>query len=148
MDTQLHLPHLPNHNTTPSPFPPPPATPTQSPARVLKLKILQLNANGLKNKIHQLIDLINKLDIKIAAIQESKLTKENAWHPQLQPYQRRQNQTEDNGGGVAFLVHESIQFEQLPTIQDPYIENIAIKVGDIKIINLYIHPLQKKNSTN
>ena len=73
MDTQL-----PNHNTTPSPFPPPPATPTQSTARVLQLKILQFNANGLKNKIHQLIDLINKLDMKIAAIQESKLTKENA----------------------------------------------------------------------
>ena len=76
MDTQLHLPQMPNHNTT----------------------LISLSPSP----------------------------------PLLQ--------TEDTGGCVAFLIHESIQLEQLPTIQDPYIENITIKVEDIKIINLYIPP--------
>ena len=52
----------------------------------------------------------------------------------------RKDRVKDAGGGLAFLVHNSIQFQPLPDIQDPHIEYLAIKIMNITIVNIYIPP--------
>ena len=135
-------------NCDPGPPPPPPSPPPPptnaahtAPARSYNLKIVQLNVNGLKNKLDELIHWLHKNDVKIAALQETKLH-EKSKLPNIPQYNLvREDRQRDKGGGVAYLIHESILFEKLPKISDdPFIENISIKIDDIKIMNLYIPP--------
>ena len=80
-------------------------------------------------------------DIKIAALQETKLNKESRI-PTIPKYNLvRKDRPRNSGGGVAFLVHEDIIFEKLADKKvDFHIETLAIKIGDIKIVNIYIPP--------
>ena len=105
------------------------------------LKILQLNCNGIKNKYTELNLWLKENDIKIAAIQETKLTNKSK-PPNFPNYTLiRKDREWDTGGGLAFLVHETIPFEPLPDVQlDKFTEYLAIKVHNIKIVNIYIFP--------
>ena len=92
-------------------------------------------------KIDKLCLWLNQNDVKIAALQETKLNKKGKPinipnYTLINQYRQR-----DSGGGVAFLIHESINFEELPLHQlDEQLEHISIKVGDITIVNIYIPP--------
>ena len=105
------------------------------------LKILQLNCNGIRNKSTELNLWLKENDIKIAAIQETKLTNKSK-PPNFPNYTLiRKDRERDTGGGLAFLVHETIPFEPLPDVQlDKFTEYLAIKVDNIKIVNIYIPP--------
>ena len=108
-------------NCDPGPPPPPPSPPPPptnaahtAPARSYNLKIVQLNVNGLKNKLDELIHWLHKNDVKIAALQETKLH-EKSKLPNIPQYNLvREDRQRDKGGGVAYLIHESILFEKLP----------------------------------
>ena len=83
---------------------------------------------------------VNK--IKIAAIQETKLNDSSSL-PDLGEFIliRKDRQT-DAGGGLAFIVHNSIQYQKLPdTPPDLHIETAGIKIADITIINVYVPPV-------
>ena len=101
---------------------------------ISKFKILQFNCNGLRNKITEIMLWMIEKDIKIAAFQETKLS-ENIQIGDLGNFTLlRKDRLKDSGGGLAFLIHNSIQFLSLPDIiQDPHIEYQAIKIMNIRI---------------
>ena len=85
--------------------------------------------------------LIEK-DIKIAAIQETKLTNKSQIGQPAPFTLIREDRNINKGGGLAFLIHESIQFTRLdkPSLNDDTLEYLAIQVEDLKLINVYIPP--------
>ena len=108
---------------------------------------MQLNCNGVAKKIDEILALMVDRDIKIAALQETKLT---AQHKQLATpgfALERQDRGTNKGGGLAFLIHHSVKYckEEL-TNHDVHMEvqRIRIKTGPntwIKITNAYIPPV-------
>ena len=107
---------------------------------VSKLTLLQFNCNGLRNKISEIITWMKEKDIKIAAFQETKLNNSVQMDDMGDFTLIRKDINRDAGGGLAFLVHNSLQFQPLPDIPDPHIEYQAIKVMNITIGNIYIPP--------
>ena len=91
---------------------------------------------------------MDKNNIKVAAVQETKLTSKSK-HPKAKNYTfLRKDRGRDKGGGLAFLVHEDINFheEDIPPslANDPHLETLTINIpgkdGDLKIRNIYIPP--------
>ena len=82
-----------------------------------------------------------KEDIKIAALQETKL---NNYTSNLNTgcfTLVRRDRTGKGGGGLAFLVHDSLNFQQAPDPPaDPHLESLTIKIDTVLITNLYIPP--------
>ena len=107
---------------------------------VSKFKLLQFNCNGLRNKIDEIIKWMIEKNIKIAAFQETKLNNNIQLNDLGNFTLIRKDRLTDSGGGLAFLIHNSIQFQSLPSFQDPHIEYQAIKVMNITIGNIYIPP--------
>ena len=86
--------------------------------------------------------------INIAAIQETKLTTKSS-DPKAKHYTLlRQDRGKNKGGGLAFLVHESINFQQEappPMLaNDPHLESLTITVpgkhSNLQIRNIYLPP--------
>ena len=94
------------------PTQPPPATTTTS-----KLNILQFNANGIGNKLSELELFLEKHNVKVAAIQESKLTSKSR-NPRIQNFTTVRRESRDRpqgqGGGLLISIHKSMDFHQLP----------------------------------
>ena len=85
----------------PSPPPSPAHTPTMSDKT---FNILQWNANGIGNKQTELSIFLEAHDIKVAAIQESKLTVQSR-SPNIQNYTLvRQDRRQGPGGGLLFFL--------------------------------------------
>ena len=103
-------------------------------------KILQFNCNGLRNKVIEIVNWMKEKDIKIAAFQETKLNEDTQIKDIGNYTLIRKDRTKDAGGGVAFLIHNSVKFQQLPDIQDPHIEFQAIQISNLTIANIYIPP--------
>ena len=141
----------PTSQPAPSPPPPPPPPPRPNPRpppdpiheRSFDLKILQFNCNGLKGKLDQVIDMMEKNNLKIAALQETKFTNKSKI-PDIPDYALvRSDRGKDNkGGGLAFLVHTTVLFEPLLNFpKDKHIEALGIKVSGNSLINIYIPPV-------
>ena len=81
-------------------------------------------------------------DVKIAAFQETKLNDCSKLSNTANYTLVRKDRKEDSGGGLAFLIHESIMFESVPDNlpRDPRLEYLAIKVNSLTIFNIYIPP--------
>ena len=132
----------------PAPPPPTPPTPPSTPKPVGNLNLLQYNINGISGKLDELLHFIEKDDIKIAAIQETKLTDKSKL-PAIKNFNLvRKDRGTNKGGGVAFLVHEDIPFQLEVTPNalknDPHTESITISIPGkqkpLKIRNVYIPP--------
>ena len=119
------------------------------------LKILQLNANGLRNKIDNIIDYLEQNKIGIAAIQESHLNEKSSLKV-AQPYtilRSDRPSSRGKGGGVCFIVHNTVSHAQLQLDfkGDPHIEAVGIEIQtqrnneNVKIVNLYIPPSSSCN---
>ncbi len=93
-----------------APFQPP--TPGNTP-----LCVLQLNCNGFANKCEQIIQFLQENDIAIAALQETKLpTGPSSLQPKTGHFTLiRKDRAKNKGGGLAFLIRNTIEFEDLPT---------------------------------
>ena len=106
------------------------------------MKILQLNCNGIKNKWEEIQLWMKEKDIKIAALQETKLNEKSKLTESSQYTLVRKDRKQDKGGGLAFLIHKSIPFQSadLPAHQDPHLEIQGIKVNNLTILNIYIPP--------
>ena len=172
--TGMEMPNLPSltqHNTSPTTFafhsppscfffPPPPCfffpplplPPALTPSRPQNntLNILQINTNGMRNKIMELRVLLHEQRIHIATIQESKLTT-TITTPSFPGYTTlRHDRPIRGGGGLLTLIHKDIPFTnttaethaQMPP--DPTLEiqstRIQIHKHHYNIHNIYIPP--------
>ena len=111
--------------------------------------ILQFNSNGIGNKQVELCDFLERHKVKVAVIQESKLTL-NSRTPNIQNFTTvRKDRDQGQGGGLITLIHKSRNFSRRPdspvTLADPHLEELTItaKLGntDLIITNVYIRPV-------
>jgi hypothetical protein len=76
---------------------------------------LQFNCNGVKNSLAELNNFLQVHKIKVACLQETRLS-DKAKDPKFPGYTLlRKDRPVGNGGGVAILVHHSINFIPLDT---------------------------------
>ena len=101
--------------TPPRPCAPsPPHSPAHTPTMSDKsFNILQWNANGIGNKQIELSIFLEAHNVKVGAIQESKL-KANSRSPNIQNYTLvRHDQRQGPEGGLLFFIHNSVSFTRL-----------------------------------
>ena len=101
--------------STPSP-PPTPTPPTDIKKRGDSMfNILQLNANGIGNKLTELGVVMENNKVKVAVIQESKLTPKFQ-NPCIQNYTTvRKDRPHGQGGGLLIFIHRSVTFSKQPS---------------------------------
>ncbi|XP_075163033.1 uncharacterized protein LOC142235657 [Haematobia irritans] len=109
------------------------------------LKILRRNCNGLTRKVAEITDFMDKRGILISALQETKLSSRNGLTRSSCYSVIRQDRERNAGGGIAFIVHDSVRYRpMLLTRTDPHlvIQEKTVTVGkeDICILNVYIPP--------
>jgi endonuclease/exonuclease/phosphatase (EEP) superfamily protein YafD len=116
-----------------------------------QLTILQLNANGIRNKIKELKILADESKADIITIQETKLIETNRT-PQLEGYATvRQDRKIDKGGGIITFISAELEYTNLaiPTFNKLNIEMQLIRLTGKKtkyhIANVYIPP-RKQNA--
>ena len=128
----------------PSPPPSPAHTPTMSDKT---FNILQWNANGIGNKQTELSIFLEAHDIKVAAIQESKLTAKSR-SPNIQNYTIvRQDRRQGPGGGLLFFIHNTVSFTRKPmsitSKNDPHLDELTISIvmdNTELLITKRVHP--------
>ena len=132
--------------TPPSPSP----TPVPSAEQISDdtFNVLQFNANGIGNKQTELGVVLERNKVKVAVIQESKLSSKFK-NPCIRNYTTvRKDRPHGHGGGLLVFIHESITFSKQPSSpearSDPHLEELTIKadIGNTKLIisNIYIPP--------
>jgi hypothetical protein len=113
-----------------------------------KLKILQININGIRNKISELNLLISETKPDIINIQESKLTAEcktpfvNGYTP------ARKDRVVNKGGGLLTYINSKLTFSEIANpnlLNSSNIELSSIDVitdtkNKVRVHNLYIPP--------
>ena len=110
---------------------------------------MQYNINGIYGKLTELLDLLNTKKVHICAIQETKLTSKSKAFKTPKYTLVRKDRGTNKGGGLAFLVHETIPFQVIPTPanlkNDPHTEELSISIPgqeqDHHIRNIYIPPV-------
>ena len=101
-------PTTPPHPTKRDPITPPNPRPRQPKAE--PLTFLQLNCNGIRNKTTELSRFFRTRKIKVAALQETKLTAKGK-DPVFEDYTIvRKDRGSGAAGGLMFLVHHTIPF--------------------------------------
>ena len=101
--------------------------------------IIQWNAQGLRNKKNELLDLINANNASIIAIQETKLS--NNCHIRLPNYNIIMKDGHYNHGphgGVALYIHSSVPYQEID-LATP-IQAVAARVKlqvEFTICNIY-----------
>ena len=128
----------------PSPRPSPAHTPTMSDKT---FNILQWN------KQTELGIFLEAHDVKVAAIQDSKLMAQSR-SPNIQNYTLvRQDRRQGRGGGLLFFIHNSVGFtrKSLSTTSKngPHLEELTISIAmdntELLITNVYIPPVSSWN---
>ncbi|XP_059220579.1 uncharacterized protein LOC131995697 [Stomoxys calcitrans] len=139
---------------------PPPSTPVrqfiqrQHPSPTIarpmpgSASFLQLNCNGLRGKIDEIVDFMTRKSISVAAIQEIKLTNTCSLYSCHGYNVLRKDRSRNGGGGLAFVIHHSVQYRPIsPALDasDPYMEcmEVAVRSGtaEIEKYNVYIPPV-------
>ena len=135
--------------------PPQPLTPSPPPSPVhtatiqdKSFNILQWNANGIGNKLTELGIFMEQQHVKVAAIQESKLTAKSRSPSILNYTLVRRDRRQGQGGGLLFFIHNTVNFTRTPpstaTQHDPHLEELTISIAldntELLITNVYIPP--------
>ena len=101
--------------------PPPPSTsPTPDPSAEQisadsTFNILQINANGICNKLTELGVVLERNKIKVAVIHESKRSSKSK-NPCIRNYTtERKDRPHGHGGGLLVFIQESITFSKQPS---------------------------------
>ena len=110
--------------------------------------VLLFNANGIGNKQTELGVVLERNEVKVAVIQQSKLSSKSK-NPCIRNYTTvRKDRPHSHGGGLLVFIHESITFSKQSSppeaLSDPHLEELTIKadLGNTKLIisNIYIPP--------
>jgi hypothetical protein len=124
---------------------PNPGPSDQTPPRT----IVQFNCNGIQNSRTELQDFLDKFQLKVLALQETKLTprsKSLSFQDYTLVCKDRQVGT---GGGLAFLVHQLIRFTKIDVANlipqndlTMELQGISVQINNslLKIYNIYIPP--------
>ena len=125
-----------------------PAPPTKQISEDSTFTVLQLNANGIGNKLTELGVVLEKNKVKVAVIQESKLSPKSKNSCIQNCTTVRKDRSPGQGGGLLIFIHRSITFsKQLSSpesLSDPHMDELSIKaeLENMKLIisNFYIPP--------
>ncbi|XP_065354415.1 uncharacterized protein LOC135948892 [Calliphora vicina] len=125
---------------------PSPLTPSIAVRRPGVISILQFNCNGLQGKISEITRFMRQHNIVVAAVQETKLTSNSSLQSCNRYNVLRKDRTRGNGGGIAFIIHNTVQYLSLDlNSRDQYLEvqGIAVRSGDteLELYNVYIPPV-------
>ena len=135
---------------TQQPTPPPSSTPVPSAEQISDdntFNVLQFNANGIGNKLTELV-VLERNKVKVTVIQESKLSSKSK-NPCIRNYTTvHKDRPHGHSGGLLVFIHESITFSKHPSspeaLSDHHLEELTIKadIGNTKLIisNIYIPP--------
>ena len=131
---------------------PPPTRSSAPPTKQISddstFNVLQLNANGIGNKLTELEVVLERNKVKVAVIQELKLSPKSK-NPCIQNNTTvRKDRSHGQGGGLLIFIHRSITFSKQPSspesLSDPHLEELSRKaeLGNTKLIisNIYIAP--------
>jgi hypothetical protein len=102
-------------------------------------KIATWNANGIRNKIGQLIHFINTNHIDIMLLNETKLKPTNKLKIRNYTTLRCDRPTDHAAGGVAAIIKNNIPHKQLREVQSS-IEHLIIKLQNTTIVAAYNRP--------
>ena len=98
--------------------PPPtrsPAPPTEQISDDSMFNVLQLHANGIENNLTELGVVLERNKVKVAVIQESKLSPKSK-NPCIHNYTTvRKDRSHGQGGGLLIFIHRSITFSKQPS---------------------------------
>ncbi len=107
------------------------------------------NCNSLKTHKEEIIHLINRSKTHIFCINETKL--KPSINIDFENYDIIRKDRNANGGGVATLLHSSMEHERISSLDRFGLELIAVKVRinskTVHIINIYIPPRKKADDT-
>ena len=109
------------------------------------LNILQFNCNGLYSRLEEIKYFLSFADIKIAVLQETKLSSSSR-SPIFPGYAViRKDRTRNAGGGLITLVHNSLAFSERPVSSSDAVcemQNvfIALHNSHVDLFNVYIPP--------
>ena len=118
-------------------FPPTPPIPQPLPSPITTkasdgdpFTIRLFNANGISNKQVEQGEFSERHKVKVAVIQESKLTL-NSRTPNIQNFTTlRKDRHQGEGGGLLTFIQKSINFSRRPessdTLADPHLEELTI----------------------
>ena len=120
------------------------------------MNIMQWNCNGIGNKVTMLAAYLHSTDVKITALQETKLGPKSKSPNFGSQYTliRQDRPGGRQGGGLAFLIHQSVIFTRVEpaNANDGTMEAMAIKVkfnnSDVKIVNFCIPQLKSSYPDN
>ena len=119
------------------------------------LVVAQWNCNGLKNSSAELLRFLNRYNVGVCCLQETKLRDGDRWAPSFPGFNLvPRNRPNRGGGGVAFLVRLNIAFSpiDLSNLRDlnNNVELQAIKIHQsnsvFSIFNVYTPPASSINN--
>ena len=118
---------------SPPPTPTPPlssAPPTEQISDDSTFNVLQLNAKGIGNNLTELGVELERNKVKVAVIQESKLSPKSK-NPCIRNYSTVRKDRPYGQGGLLIFIHRSITFFKQPSspesLPDPHLEELSIK---------------------
>jgi exonuclease III len=106
--------------------------------------ILQFNCNGIKNSVSEIDDFLRSERVSVAALQETFLSDYSLPFPDYTLV--RKDRGRGHGGGVVFLIHQSVTYSPVDTsfLKDNHTECLAVRVvingSDLVIFNIYLPP--------
>ena len=105
---------------------PAPTPPTKQISDDSTFNVLQLNANGIGNKLTELEVVLERNKVKVALTQESKLSPKSK-NPCIQNYTTvRKDRSHGQGGGLLIFIHRLIIFSKQPSspesLSNPHLE--------------------------
>ena len=146
--------HPPQLLTSPHPHTPTNETNKRPPKQNTEIKILQLNANGIRSTVEELKHLMSTTQLDVVAIQESKLTPASRT-PKIPHYTAIHTEKEHKqGGGLITYIKSGTTFGYIKTPQAINTDNTEIQLLKIHTKHLqghhhsqHIHSTKKHHDT-
>lgn len=110
---------------------------------ITSLRIMHWNANGIRNKISELKNILSQLKVDIILINETKLKSSTKFYVSGYRCIRKERDNDGNGGGVAILIKDDINFSQVLLNLESF-EAVAIKLSNNLIIASVYNPPRVK----
>lgn len=104
-----------------------------------KINICSWNANGIKNRMGELIEFIDRFNIDILMINETKCTSKDKL--KIRSYTCLRSDRENSAGGVAIFIRNTVPYRAVKICDSVTLECICIKlVSDIYLVAAYNNP--------